>query len=75
MSRALEAAGIPSVAIFVGAFEHLAGRLRLSRVLVTPHLMGRTVGPVGDHARQRPVVEAALALLTGVDGPETLRRF
>jgi hypothetical protein len=63
------------VAIFVGAFEHVAGRLRLPRVLSTPHLMGRTVGPVGDGARQRAVVEAALALLTEADGPETLRRF
>jgi hypothetical protein len=44
-------------------------------VLVTPHLMGRTVGPVGDHARQRSVVEAALTLLDEAEGPETLRRL
>ena len=59
----------------MGAFEHVAARLRLPRVLVTPHLMGRTVGPVGDRARQRSVVEAALALLTEAVGPETFRRF
>jgi uncharacterized protein YqfA (UPF0365 family) len=63
------------VSIFVGAFEHVARRLRLPRVLVTPHLMGRTVGPVGDRARQRAVVEAALDLLVGAEGPETVRRI
>jgi hypothetical protein len=63
------------VSIFVGAFEHVARRLRLPRVLVTPHLMGRTVGPVGDRARQRAVVEAALGLLVEAEGPETVRRI
>jgi len=63
------------VSIVIGAFEHVAGRLRLPRVLVTPHLMGRTVGPVGDRARQRAVVEAALTLLAEADGPETVRHF
>jgi len=75
VARALEAAGIPTVSIFVRAFEHVAGRLRVPRVLVTPHLMGRTVGPVGDPARQREVVEAALRLLVEADGPETVRRL
>jgi len=40
-------------------------------VLVTPHLMGRTVGPVGDRARQREVVEAALRLLVEAQAPAT----
>ncbi len=53
------------------AFAHVAGRLRLPRVLVTPHLMGRTVGPVGDRARQRQVVQTALRLLVEAPGPET----
>lgn len=42
-------------------------------MLVTPHLMGRTIGPVGDRTRQRTVVEAALRLLVEADGPETVR--
>ncbi|MCA1783872.1 MAG: hypothetical protein LC679_17390 [Intrasporangiaceae bacterium] len=75
VARALEAAGIPTVSIFVRAFEHVAGRLRVPRVLITPHLMGRTVGPVGDRARQREVVEAALRLLVEADGPETVRHL
>lgn len=53
------------------AFAHVAGRLRLPRVLVTPHLMGRTVGPVGDRARQREVVRTALRLLVEAPGPQT----
>ncbi|SDX98965.1 hypothetical protein SAMN05661080_01951 [Modestobacter sp. DSM 44400] len=57
--------------MFIRAFAHVAGRMRLPRVLVTPHLMGRTIGPAGDRARQRQVVEAALGLLTQADGPET----
>ncbi len=61
------------MSIFVRAFEHVAGRLRVPRVLITPHLMGRTVGPVGDRARQRAVVEAALRLLVEADGPQTVR--
>jgi hypothetical protein len=75
VARALEEAGIPTVCVFVEAFEHVAGRLRLPRVLITPHLMGRTIGPVGDRARQTEVVEAALALLAEADGPETLLRL
>lgn len=38
-------------------------------MLVTPHLMGRTMGPVGDRVRQRQVVSAALGLLVDADGP------
>jgi len=68
----LEEAGIPTVAVFVRAFRHVARRLRLPRVLVTPHLMGRTVGPVGDLDRQRRVVTAALDLLKEATEPETL---
>lgn len=72
VARALEAHGIPTVSLFVRAFRHVATRLGVPRVLVTPHLMGRTTGPVGDRVRQRAVVEAALELLETADGP-TLR--
>lgn len=62
------------MAVFIHAFAHVAGRLRLPRVLVTPHLMGRTIGPVGDRARQRQVIEAAIRLLTEASQPETWRQ-
>ncbi len=71
VARALEAAGIPTVSVFVRAFGHVAGRLRVPRVVVTPHLVGRTVGPVGDRTRQRDVVETALRLLVQAQGPQT----
>lgn len=58
---------------FVGATSR--GRLRLPRVLVTPHLMGRTLGPVGARHRQREVVELALRLLVEPPGPETRWQF
>jgi hypothetical protein len=63
------------VSVFSRVFAHVAGRLRVPRVLVTPHLMGRTIGPVGDRARQREVIEAALRLLVEAGGPESYREF
>ena len=75
VARALEAAGIPTVSVFTRPFAHVAGRLRVPRVLITPHLVGRTIGPAGDRVRQREVVEAALRLLVEAGGPETLREL
>lgn len=57
--------------MFVSAFAHVAGRLQVPRVLITPHLMGRTIGPVGDRRRQREVVDAALGLLGTASGGAT----
>jgi hypothetical protein len=72
VARALEQQGIPTVSVFIRAFRHKAVELRVPRVLVTPHLMGRTIGPVGDERRQRSVVGAALALFVDADGPEAI---
>jgi hypothetical protein len=47
-------------------------KLQVPRVLVTPHLMGRTIGPVGDRLRQRHVVDAAVQLLQQADRPATI---
>jgi hypothetical protein len=71
VARALESVGIATVSVFVQAFAHVAGRLRLPRVLITPQLVGRTMGPVGDRERQRATVETALRLLLEATGPET----
>ncbi len=73
VARALEAVGIATVSVFVRAFAYVAGQLRVPRVLVTPHLLGRPVGPVGDRPRQQEVVRAALRLLVEATGPETHR--
>lgn len=63
------------MSVFIQAFRHRALQLLVPRVLVTPHLMGRTIGPVGDAARQRDVVEAALQLLEDAATPNTIRDF
>ncbi|MFU8840103.1 MAG: hypothetical protein ACNA8R_05210 [Nitriliruptoraceae bacterium] len=63
------------MSVFVRAFEHRAVQLQVPRTLVTPHLMGRTIGPVGDRPRQRAVVEAALELLEDATVGATVRRF
>ena len=75
VARALEAIGIATVSVFVRAFEHRAVQLQVPRTLVTPHLMGRTIGPVGDRDRQRAVVDAALELLEEATEGATVRRF
>lgn len=75
IARALEAAGIPTVAIFVRAFRHHAEQMKLPRVLVTRHIMGRPVGAPNDAERQREVVEAALSLLEEADAPVTIREL
>lgn len=75
VARALEAAGIATVSVFVHAFAHIAARLRVPRVVITPHLMGRTVGPVGNRARQREVVQHALELLMKASEPQAYRHL
>jgi len=60
------------VAVFIRAFAHVATQLRVPRVVVTPHLMGHTVGPVGYRARQREVVDAALELLMTASEPKSV---
>lgn len=72
VARALEAVGIATVSVFVRAFRHRAVRLQVPRALITPHLMGRTIGPVGDRTRQREVVDAALGLLESARGAPTI---
>lgn len=75
VARALEVAGIATVSVFVRAFAHRAVELQVPRTLITDHLMGRTMGGVGDHARQRAVVAAALDLLEQADAPATIQDF
>jgi hypothetical protein len=49
--------------------------LGVPRMLITPHLMGRTIGPVGDRERQQAVVAAALDLLESAEKPGTAVSF
>jgi len=68
VQRVFEAAGIPTVGIYVAAFAHVPGRMGVSRALITDHPMGRPLGAPGDVVRQRDVVRAAVELLSGTAG-------
>ncbi|MDH3540290.1 MAG: hypothetical protein OEP52_09860 [Acidimicrobiia bacterium] len=79
VSRAFEAAGIPTSAIYISAFQHVAEEMKLARCVVTRHPMGRPLGAAGDHPRHRQVVISALGLFdtavgsTIVELPESFR--
>lgn len=47
----------------VKSFAHVATEIGFSRAVVTRHPMGRPLGPPGDIATQRHVVDTALDLL------------
>ena len=70
-----------TTAVYVRAFRHVVEEMHLPRAVITNHPMGRPLGPVGDRARQRRVVEAAVSLIdsaaqrTVVDDPTPFRPF
>jgi len=68
IARKAEAEGIPTVAVVVRSFRHVAVEMGYPRAVVTRHPMGRPMGPPGDTVTQRRVVETALGLL--VDASE-----
>lgn len=70
LARLIEAAGIPTVAIYVRAFAHVAEAMRVPRVIITHHPLGRTLGAPHDVERQREVLDRALDLLETATGPE-----
>ena len=63
VARLMEAAGIPTVIIAVGAFREQLAQMTIPRLVTTPHLMGRPLGAPGDRQRQRESILAALSLL------------
>jgi hypothetical protein len=67
VSRAIESAGIPTSAVFISAFQHVAEEMKLARTVVTRHPMGRPLGAAGDHPRHRRVTIAALELFDSAD--------
>jgi hypothetical protein len=74
VQRVFEAAGLPTVGIYIAAFAHVPEGMGVARALITEHPLGRPVGAPGDADRQRAVVSAALELLTSNDAT-TIRRF
>jgi len=59
----LEEAGIATVIIGIRALRRRLEAMTPPRVVITRHLMGRTLGAPGDRERQCAVVVAALDLL------------
>jgi len=72
VARLLEESGIPTVLIAVRAFRARLEMMTLPRVLLTPHLMGRPLGPPGDRSRQRQTLEAALKILVSAQKSGTI---
>ncbi len=75
VARTVESAGIPTVAVYVKAFEKVAREMRLPRVLLTRHPVGRPLGAPGDRERQAAVVRAALELLETAPNGGVVREF
>jgi hypothetical protein len=63
IARRAETEGIPTVAVLVRSFRHVAEEMGYPRAVITRHPMGRPLGPPGDRVTQRSVVGAALDLL------------
>ncbi len=75
VARAIEAIGIPTVSIYIEAFEPDARLLKPARTLVTPNLMGRPLGLPQQRTQQMVVIRAALRLLETASHAPTLERF
>ena len=63
VARVLEERGMATVVIGAVPFQDRMVAMHLPRLVITPHLMGRPLGPSGDWARQREVIRIALDLL------------
>ncbi|MCP4002746.1 MAG: hypothetical protein GY725_00995 [bacterium] len=67
VSRAIEAAGIPTVTLnMIWPFQRVVG---MPRVAVIEHPFGRPYGDVGDSSGQTAVLEAALSLFESAKTP------
>jgi hypothetical protein len=75
LARAIESAGIPTVCVYIEAFELNAQLMKPPRVLLTPHTMGRPIGLPKDRERHFSVIRAALRLLETSDHAPMLERF
>ena len=63
VARKAESEGIPTVAVLVRSFRHVAEEMGYPRTVVTRHPMGRPLGPPGDTGTHMKVVETGLELL------------
>ncbi len=73
VARAFEEAGISTVTLTAMPFQHVPERMKPPRVLITPHISGRTISAPGDVDRQREVLTAAFNLLEEATEGGTIR--
>lgn len=71
VSRAFEAAGIPTVIVMSNVFRGRVLAMKPARVLFTRHIMGRPLGAPFDVERQAHVLRESLRLLETATEPET----
>lgn len=67
VARLLEEGGIATVVIAIRAFRDRLQAMRLPRLVITQHPMGRPLGAPGDVEGQHSVIRAALGLLESAD--------
>lgn len=72
VARLLEAAGIATVILAVAAFQERLAAMKVPRLVLTPHLMGRPLGMPGNRTQQRAALAAALSLLEDATQPQTV---
>ena len=75
VARLLEEAGIPTVIIAVKAFQTRMEMMTLPRVLLTPHPMGRPIGPPENHEIQQKILRTALELLENANKVGTIQHL
>lgn len=63
IARAFESAGIPTIAFGVRAFKSRVAPMRVPRLVITPELMGKTLGKPNDGSTQRRYLDIGLELL------------
>ena len=71
-ARILEAGGIATVVIAAKTFLPLMEGMRLPRLLLSAHPMGRPLGAPGNVERQRDVILVALEMLQNAEGGGTI---
>lgn len=72
VSRAFEAAGIPTVIVMSNVFRGRTLAMNPSRVVFTQHIMGRPLGAPFDNERQAYVLREALNLLEAATKPGSI---
>ena len=75
VSRAFEAAGLPTVVIATAVFEGRLRAMQVPRLLLTPFWMGRPLGQPHDVATQLDVVRAGLKLLETAVAAPTIHHY